>query len=348
MEGRGAAGGRDPAFDVARGIAILMIVLGHVLRGLSAADLLDPATGWYEEVDTLLYLVHLPVFMFVSGLFLARSAAHGRSFLAGRLLTLTYLFVLWTAIQGAVKVAAGSLANDPVSARDLVTELWKPDSQLWFLPTLAAMTVAVVSLAPWRGTARFTATTALALVCVGLWGIFGTWAGTQGWALFLAFAAGVLIGAQRAGGLLRMRWVGVTGVVLVGVYLTVALLTEPTPPSDEFWPRNVASVALGVVATVCGTIGVLAVSSVIGGRLRTALAFLGRHSLEIFVAHIVFTAGTRIVLEQVGILDPAAQAVAGLGVGVGGPLFLALVAEQAGWKWLFGPPKRRTTASAVQ
>ncbi len=326
---------------------MVMIVLAHVLRGLAAADLLDDQRPWYDELDTVLYLVHLPIFMVVSGLFLARSAQRP-GFLGRRLLLLGYLFVLWTVIQGAVKVAAGGLANNPVTLRDLVSLLWHPESQLWFLPTFATLTIVVTLVAPWRGTYRRLLLVVLAVLSVGLWGVFGTWSGTQGLALLVPFAAGVLLGVDRATPALRRPAAIPVGLVLVVAYLALALLTEPTPPSESFWPRTPESVALGVVATACGTAGILALTAHVHGRLGAGLAVLGRRSLEIFVAHIVFTAGARIVLEQLGVTSLAIQIVLGVSLGLAGPLLLVVASERLGWRWLFAPPQSRRARVAAR
>ena len=61
---------RDRAIDVAKGIAIVAIVVGHANRGLSSAGMAIPHV---ETLDRVLYLCHLTVFAFLSGLFIRRS-----------------------------------------------------------------------------------------------------------------------------------------------------------------------------------------------------------------------------------------------------------------------------------
>jgi fucose 4-O-acetylase-like acetyltransferase len=60
---------RDPTVDIAKGIAIIAIVLGQVLRGLSSAGILDAKTVQYQLVDRSLYMFHLSVFALLAGLF---------------------------------------------------------------------------------------------------------------------------------------------------------------------------------------------------------------------------------------------------------------------------------------
>ena len=50
--------------------AILLVVLGHVWRGLAFGGLVPE--GLFEAVDMRLYAFHMPVFFAASGFFLAR------------------------------------------------------------------------------------------------------------------------------------------------------------------------------------------------------------------------------------------------------------------------------------
>lgn len=49
--------------DLARGIGIVLVVIGHVWRGLMATGLpIDP--GLFAAVDGLIYAFHMPLFSF--------------------------------------------------------------------------------------------------------------------------------------------------------------------------------------------------------------------------------------------------------------------------------------------
>lgn len=61
-------GPRRRDLDAARGLAILLVVVGHVV----ARDL-PPGNGWYGELKRLIYLFHMPLFMTLSGITFAMS-----------------------------------------------------------------------------------------------------------------------------------------------------------------------------------------------------------------------------------------------------------------------------------
>lgn len=143
---------RDRSLDVARGLAIIGVVVGHALRGLFAAGLADPSQPVWAFMDRTLYLFHLPVFAFATGLLMPRSVERdGRAgYLRARLSLLLYLFLLWTLIEGTAEVLTSSVKNVPVTWVEVLS-IWIPLGPLWFLPLLMLATVVVVVLAPWRG-----------------------------------------------------------------------------------------------------------------------------------------------------------------------------------------------------
>jgi len=53
--------------DSAKGVGIVLVVIGHAWRGLQTAGLIDnPAL--YGRIDTAIYAFHMPLVFFLSGL----------------------------------------------------------------------------------------------------------------------------------------------------------------------------------------------------------------------------------------------------------------------------------------
>ncbi len=78
------------------------------------------------------------------------------------------------------------------------------------------------------------------------------------------------------------------------------------------------------------------------------LSYLGRHSIEIYLVHIIAASGIRIILQKYfGISDVGIQLVSGMIVGVGAPLLLAALAPRFGFSWLFVAPWRRPSLKAA-
>ena len=54
--------------DYAKAIGIVLVVYGHVLKGLHSAGIKMPE-AFYELSYSIVYTFHMPLFFFLSGLF---------------------------------------------------------------------------------------------------------------------------------------------------------------------------------------------------------------------------------------------------------------------------------------
>lgn len=340
---------RDQSVDIARGVAIVAIVLGHVWRGMAASGLVTD-DELYRLVDHALYFWHLAIFVLVSGLFV-RSSVRKRgptNYLRSRLWLFIYLYVIWSLIQGAVKVASGQLVNSPVSFAEMFS-LWVPEGQLWYLPFMAQMTLLAVLLRPWRRGWRVAGLALATAITVLAWGLEGPWVGTRGLALTGFFVLGIVLGAPRMLKVLKVIGPGtavVAAALLVAAYVALLLLTPAVPPTVAGQLRTPDAVALGVLATVLSSAAVFLLARALTflPALRVPLAFMGRISLEIFLAHVIAAAGTRIVLQQLGLDNTGIHLAAGTVAGLLAGILLWWLAQR--WRpasWLFSPPAIAST-----
>src|SRR3954465_6338078 len=90
---------RVDTIDYAKGVGILLVVAGHVWRGLDSRISLPPFLKTDGPVDRWVYGFHMPLFFVVSGLFLFRSAGKpAREYVVDKLSTLLWPLLVWTAI----------------------------------------------------------------------------------------------------------------------------------------------------------------------------------------------------------------------------------------------------------
>lgn len=335
---------RDPTVDIARGIAIVAIVVGHVLRGLAPSGIVDGGSSTFETVDRVLYLVHVPVFAFLAGLFVGKSADQtgAARYLLGRLALFLYLYLLWQTLQVSVKIATGALVNTRPVPSDLWT-LWKPEGQLWFLPFLMIATTLAVALRVWRfGRLSLCGMAAIALISVLTWGIDGLFVGSRGNSLLVFFFAGTAIGYPKIRGLVAtLTSARILALTLVAVALFSLLIsvTVAAPPTVNDPARTLPEVFWGVNASIAGVLGILGISSLLGRAPAVRwLSFIGQRSLEVFLAHIIVASGMRIVLLSAGVEDLVLHVIAGTLAGVVLPLALWWTCRRAGFPWLFELP----------
>jgi fucose 4-O-acetylase-like acetyltransferase len=270
--------------DAARGIGIVLVVFGHVMRSLIAQGI-APDDRLHRLVDSLIYDFHMPLFFVLSGLF-ARPPAAGQRwpFLRGLIQGIAYPYLLWSLVQGLLVIGAGAHASHPVGWTALAAILWDPIAQFWFLYMLLLMQALL--LVP----GRFTL---LALVPVGM--AAAIWCDSEIMIVRLGydlpfFAAGLYLAAPRA-----TAWLddGRRAVALAIVaWLIFALLFLVSPHGGgKGMVAHAAHWAMGLA----GAAGTMAVARLIAAYAKPLLA-LGRASMPIYLLHVMAAAALRTLL----------------------------------------------------
>ncbi len=137
--------------DAARGVGIMLVVIGHALGGL-----IDSALGsgfWLgRALFFCIYTFHMPLFMMLSGLLVSERLGRSRKRFRDRLWTgMVWPYFLWSAVQLTVIQATGALVNQPLGDyfATLTTLPWHTVSQFWFLYALFLLhLMAMVALKP--------------------------------------------------------------------------------------------------------------------------------------------------------------------------------------------------------
>lgn len=307
--------------DAARGIGIILVVFGHVLRGLDHAPF---ARGpLFSFIDSWIYAFHMPLFFFLSGLFLFRAREKPFvGFVSDKIRTLAYPYFLWSTMTLLIK-SSGLPTNQAYSIHDLPRLLYHPIDQYWFLFVLFFLSVGVQGLLR----VQVRPATIVVIAAMGYVVAFAAPMGALAPVLLeMRFAAifvalGVLAESRQA-----TRWLteGSSGwlVVACAAGLAVASLGGVSKELRAVVP----------VLAVSGIVGVIALS-VLMVRMRVAgvVQSLGRRSMEIYLAHTMASAGTRILLfNGLGIAAFAPHLVLGVLNGLVLPVQLAKWLERRG------------------
>jgi fucose 4-O-acetylase-like acetyltransferase len=314
---------RDLSMDVAKGVGIILVVIGHAWRGLEAAGMIGNA--WlFRLIDQLIYNFHMPLFFILSGMTFQDWALHrplGET-LAGRVTRLMWPLVLWTYLFAAARLAAGSAANIQLSGIESLL-FWPlpPREHFWFLWALflqhlviLAMIRVVTGPLPALAWATLAALVVLAssFIPVGL----NAW--TVGAATYAgAFLTGLALGRAR----LRPKGplafflaaAAFIGLQALGFQLAPSLLTG-----------QLIGIALSLALLV-----MIRVTSARGTGTAALLARLGLASMGIYLAHTIFSAGTRAVLGRFT-ADLTTHLILGTLAGIIGPLLLYAVIRRVG------------------
>lgn len=122
--------GRLNWIDNARGIAIILVVYRHVFEGLKNTSILSVAGNYQllENLQITFFSFRMPLFFIITGVFIQRSIEKRiySDWFKYKVSTILYPYFLWGSIQILIKIIFGSFVNSDVS--------WKSFSYLFYLP----------------------------------------------------------------------------------------------------------------------------------------------------------------------------------------------------------------------
>jgi fucose 4-O-acetylase-like acetyltransferase len=321
--------------DYAKGIGIILVVYGHVARGIFKAGIqFDPST--YNLVDSIIYTFHMPLFFFLAGLFFLQSNQKTNSINLIRIKaeTILYPYVLWSLIQGGIEIILSKYTNGHIEISEVLALLWKPRAQFWFLYVLFFMFV--LSTLLYRRSNLFWIRAvfvfSLLMYFIGA-NIYIAYLPNKLSQYFVFFTFGVLAASTmlKNNNPLPGRPIFLSVLFVMGqwVFHWVLKLRFDSNAPVEILLIGIISVAFVIV-----------VSQKLCQLNLQWLAYLGQNSMIIYLMHILAGSGCRVVLQKIlGVSDTAIHLAAGTVVGLIIPLLVFWLFNRVGFVALFKPPK---------
>ncbi|MGH8582442.1 MAG: acyltransferase family protein [Gammaproteobacteria bacterium] len=313
--------------DYAKGIGISLVVYGHVLRGIYHAALgLSEAFFFYS--DSIVYSFHMPLFFFLSGLFVRNSLSTrgGLAFLTEKLRLIVYPYFIWSLLQGGVEVVFSDYTNGNATVAELWRVLYQPRAQFWFLYSLLWMYGLYLTAATLRSPSYVLLLVSMVLLyypvespLLGLSGLFKN---------LIYFVLGTLLLSSS----LTERADQLRSSVIAVAVMLFAVLEGVT--FYEAWQPG---------ATVCFSLAIIGIASAVLVSMQLAksgrlvwICTVGRYSMPIYLAHILTGNGLRIGLQKLlGLQDPGVHLLAGVVVGLAMPIVVYRLSRTVGFPYLF-------------
>lgn len=286
---------RNLWIDYVKAIGIALVVYGHVARGLFNARIpMDEST--HKLIDSIIYSFHMPLFFFLSGLLFRESLLkRGQpGLIANKIDSLVYPYILWSLLQGAIEVLLGRWTNSGARIEDVLSLLWAPRAQFWFLYALFLVVVIGAFIYAklekkylphviLAGAVLFVFKDAVAIVPLGY--IFTN---------FVFFAAGIYFNEvssrvyeQRRRLLIPAMLIFVASQYLVQAGYGAAVLAQN--PAAQVQALFLAMVSIAFTVTLC---------MCLAHKRIAVLSLIGSSSMAIYLAHILVGSGTRIILSK--------------------------------------------------
>jgi fucose 4-O-acetylase-like acetyltransferase len=315
---------RDLWLDVAKGLGIVLVVVGHTWRGLDSAGMIgDP--NLFRLIDTIIYNFHMPLFFLLSGMTfeswaLTRPCSEAA---ISRVTRLLWPLLLWTYLFAAVRLTSGDAANTQMNGLQSLA-FWPlpPRDHFWFLWALFLQHLVVLSLIRSVGHPLGTSVWFALAVVVVLASSF-TPVGLNAWTFGAATNAGAfLTGLALGPGGLRPQ--GLLAFALAtAVFLGLQALSFRLPQS------LLISQGLGIILALAFLAMVRILSSGPETPILRLFARLGVASMGIYLAHTIFAAGIRAVLSRIT-TDVSLHMIAGTLAGIIGPLVIYGIVRRVG------------------
>ncbi|MEO0541040.1 MAG: acyltransferase [Cyanobacteria bacterium P01_A01_bin.105] len=314
--------------DYAKGIGIFLVVLGHSFGSLFTPDAQPSKLLWqvFYYVVEWIYTFHMPLFFFISGLFLEKLAKKPlKGFLINRLIGIVYPYLVWSVLQEKLRTITG-IRHEPLT--HLWQILYSPLMQFWFLYVLFLISIVAVLLRKLQvsvevifGLSSLLLASLLIDLNLGPWGVLYM---VRVYSLY--FAAGAVCGKWRV--LPRLARLGVRGLAQ-GTFLGFGVVTLAVL-------FKVASVP--VLAALWATAGIFSTLLLAMYLDRTHhlpfVRFWGQRSLEIYLAHTIFSAAAATLVHR--LLGPsylALEVMVSLVAGMAGPVVLYRFCQR--WRLMF-------------
>ncbi|MFZ6688202.1 acyltransferase family protein [Undibacterium sp. SXout11W] len=330
---------RDRWVDYAKGIGILLVVYGHVSRGTYNAGIAMDAS-LFKLMDSIIYSFHMPLFFFLSGIFFIPSLdKYGRQrLILDKVDSVLYPYVLWSLLQGFTEVFLSRFTTAKTSVQDVLSLLWQPRAQFWFLYVLfivfllmaliyrerrdiAAYLLPLILVVAWAS--RFYVQLPFPVDFVATYLIY-FYLGSQVcvWKDFMSRHASITC---TISGLLFGCLAWLFHAKLGLIYSDQSILALP--------------LAFSGITLVCSLGFVLAKAEV---SILKFLVLLGTSSMPIFLMHILAGSGVRIILNKFLHIDNASiHLILGTAIGILVPLTVFQLSKKpslAGLRYLFAPP----------
>jgi len=319
--------------DVCKGICIVLVVYGHISGGLEASGTLGNNSIWMKLRDWV-YLFHMPAFFVLSGIFAPKlSQLARREFLSGRLRTIFYPYVIWTAIIVGSQFAMARFVNNPPDFSRALYFLVEPYGYgLWFLYSLFIISVIFYWLSRLRISPFVMFLLAVTLSLLASLNAFGFWPILNTSMNFFIFYATAAVAREKIFSLFsRNGWLM---PLLSGAGLLLAMTIFYLAGFGATWLFNLLLAGLGIAGMIFLA---KALAQTLAGRFW---AFLGLFSLEIYLGHPLWGTISRVLLLHARIDSPAILVCGGVLIGIAGSLLVGVLCRAWNFPYLFKWPAK--------
>ncbi len=324
---------RELWLDALRGIATVLVVLGHIANGNILSATWGADNTLMNSIYNFTYAFHMPFMFVISGYsFSMAYVREGQVRTAGvkkQMINLLWNYVVWSVFMVVTKVIFAGAVNRKQSLSNIWKIGYKSVELYWYLYVLLVLYLVAMAVVKWKMEWSMKWKLVLsvsAVLCLGyplLSGVAKELTIKMVLLYLFFFVLGMWLQQKKEP--LKDWLLTITGS-LGAVYLgyVIYLAVEGTKLKG-----NVSLPVLSAVGAFCISITCLELAPKMLKRARIC-SLIGRYSLEIYVTHCFITAANRKLLPLLGIDGPVLHTVVTCMMAVYLPMFCAYVLKRMG------------------
>lgn len=329
---------REVWVDYAKALGIILVVAGHVNRGLYSSGIYI-SKQFYILFDSIIYSFHMPLFFFLSGLFFATSIDKKgkKKFFIDKFDTIFYPYVLWSLLQGGIEVILSKYTNSKTELLDVLSFLLYPRAQFWFL--YALLMIFIVAGIIYRKQTFYSSLPLLVIISLAAY-IFSNTIGSTLHINYLTnnaiyFFLGCLF--LKISGSIQPRVDWKMLFIIAVVFITLEYIFHIT------LKMNYADTGVFTFVLACTGIALMtALSMRLASLNLKILEMIGTLSMAIYLVHILAGSGSRIILNKIfHIHNWYIHMLAGTLIGVSVPIAIYFIVKKYNINFLFSYPRSK-------
>lgn len=321
--------------DYGKGIGIFLMVYAHLLSSAYHAGIGIPEQ-FFKLSDSMIYSFHMPLFFFLSGLFVEESLRKrgAKDYVIDKFLRIAYPYIVWSILQVSVEIIFADQTQKGASLENLFAISYRPWGQFWFLYVLLLMHIIYTALNIFGKYTHFI------LVIISVYLYFspiqiGFMSIANFCMFFIFFTSGILFKTffMNMEKINQTPWLGVTLVITLFISTLYAFtnLIEPTRLADR------SHIFYFLTFSILGIFAFSTLSQYLAYKnIFSFFQILGRYSLQIYLVHMLAGVGIRMVLLYgLGVENWIIHIISGVTFAVIIPIMLQIVSDQFNLPYLF-------------
>ena len=311
---------RDIWVDNIKVFACILVTLGHFAQSMTKSGFVA-VSDWTRWFNDTLYFFHVALFFLCSGyLYQKNSCIHDfsswKNHVLKKVITLGIPYLVFSFATWVMKAMFADSVNTENTGL-LQTLFLNPVPPYWYLYVVIFLFAVIPTFRSRKVLLLALGVTVVCRLILCWTGEFSVYLLFQSMEYAVWFVAGMALAAFPVLDRGSRSWKLWLGMGLAARFLTLSLFARSLPG----W--TFVSVYMGVMG--CGATVLIMKAWFSGEKSHRIWAWMARYTMPIFLMHTIFSAGWRVLLMKLGIVNVPVHILTGLIVSFAGPILAAWI-----------------------